>query len=120
MRCCIRAPRASPRAVLVDLQWLDAATLQAIHSAHSDGFVNHEAIAYELAARFYATRGFQKFADAYWLEARYCYQRWGADRRVAWWPDLGQSQLLTRCNISVHPAHRGQRRQMTSAGSPVE
>jgi PAS domain S-box-containing protein len=56
---------------------------QAIRSAHSNGFVNNEAIAYELAARFYAARGFQKFADAYWLEARYCYQRWGADGKIA-------------------------------------
>src|SRR5499425_2928405 len=56
---------------------------QAIRSAHSNGFVNNEAIAYELAARFYAARGFQKFADAYLLDARYCYQRWGADGKVA-------------------------------------
>jgi predicted ATPase/GAF domain-containing protein len=55
---------------------------QAIRSAHSNGFVHNEAIAYELAARFYAARGFQKFADAYLLEARYCYQRWGADGKV--------------------------------------
>ena len=56
---------------------------QAIRSAHSNGFVHNEAIAYELAARFYAARGFQKFADAYLLEARYCYQRWGAVGKVA-------------------------------------
>ncbi|HSF17565.1 MAG TPA: AAA family ATPase [Vicinamibacteria bacterium] len=56
---------------------------QAIRSAHDNGFVHNEAIAYELAARFYAARGFQKFADAYLVEARYCYQRWGADGKVA-------------------------------------
>ena len=56
---------------------------QAIRSAHDNGFVNNEAIAYELAARFYAARGFHKFADTYLLEARYCYQRWGADGKVA-------------------------------------
>jgi PAS domain S-box-containing protein len=55
---------------------------QAIRSAHANGFVHNEAIAYELAARFYAARGFQKFADAYLLEARYCYRRWGADGKV--------------------------------------
>jgi PAS domain S-box-containing protein len=55
----------------------------AIRSAHRNGFINNEALAYELAARFYAARGFQKFADAYLLEARYCYQRWGADGKVA-------------------------------------
>ncbi|HEX4169288.1 MAG TPA: AAA family ATPase, partial [Bryobacteraceae bacterium] len=64
---------------------LDAEQLyeQAIRSAHSNGFVHNEAIAYELAARFYSARGFQKFADAYLREARYCYERWGADGKVA-------------------------------------
>ena len=55
---------------------------KAIHSAHANGFIHNEAVAYEVAARFYAARGFQKFADAYLLEARYCYQRWGADGKV--------------------------------------
>ena len=55
---------------------------KAIRSAHSNGFVNNEAIAYEVAARFYAARGFKKFADAYLLEARYCYLRWGANGKV--------------------------------------
>ena len=51
---------------------------QAIRSAHSNGFVHNEAIAYEIiAARFYAAGGLRKFADAYLLEARPCYQRWG-------------------------------------------
>ena len=55
---------------------------QAIRSAHANGFVHNEAIAYELAARFYAARGFEKIADAYFLEARYGYLRWGADGKV--------------------------------------
>jgi predicted ATPase/GAF domain-containing protein len=64
---------------------LDAEQLyeRAIHSAHSNGFVHNAAVAYELAARFYAARGLQKVADTYLLEARYCYQRWGADGKVA-------------------------------------
>jgi PAS domain S-box-containing protein len=63
---------------------LDAMDLyeRAIVSARANGFVQNEALAYELAARFYAARGFHKFADAYLLEARYCYQRWGADGKV--------------------------------------
>jgi PAS domain S-box-containing protein len=56
---------------------------KAIRSAHDNGFVNNEAIAYELASRFYAARGFHEFADTYLLQARYCYQRWGADGKVA-------------------------------------
>jgi PAS domain S-box-containing protein len=55
---------------------------QAIRSSHNNGFGHNQAIAYEVASRFYAARGFQQFADAYSLEARYCYQRWGADGKV--------------------------------------
>jgi PAS domain S-box-containing protein len=63
---------------------LDAERLyeQAIRSAHANGFVHNEAIGYETAARFYSARGFEKFADAYLREARYCYLRWGADGKV--------------------------------------
>ena len=56
---------------------------KAIRSAHTNGFIHNEAVAYEVAARFYAARGFQTFADAYLHEARYRYQRWGADGKVA-------------------------------------
>ncbi|HEX8881613.1 MAG TPA: AAA family ATPase [Candidatus Acidoferrum sp.] len=55
---------------------------KAIHSAHANGFIHNEAVANELAARFYAARGFEKIADAYLREARYCYLRWGADGKV--------------------------------------
>ena len=55
---------------------------QAIRSAHANGFVHNEALANELAARFYAARGFEKIAHAYLREARYCYLRWGADGKV--------------------------------------
>ena len=63
---------------------LDAEQLyeQAIRSAHANGFVHNEALANELAARFYVARGFEKIADAYLREARYCYLRWGADGKV--------------------------------------
>jgi PAS domain S-box-containing protein len=55
---------------------------QAIHSAHTNGFVHNEALANELAARFYAARGFEKIAHAYLRDARYGYLRWGADGKV--------------------------------------
>jgi PAS domain S-box-containing protein len=55
---------------------------KAIRSAHANGFIHNEAVAYEVAARFYAARGFQTFADAYLHEARYCYLHWGADGKV--------------------------------------
>jgi PAS domain S-box-containing protein len=63
---------------------LDAERLyeEAIRSARANGFVHNEAIAYEVAARFYAGRGFEEFAHVYLQKARNCYQRWGADGKV--------------------------------------
>src|SRR6202043_2179944 len=55
---------------------------QAVRSAHENGFVHNEAIANELAAHFYAARGFEKIAHAYLQDARYGYLRWGADGKV--------------------------------------
>ena len=51
-------------------------------SAREHGFVQNEGIANELAARFYAARGFEKIAQAYLRDARSCYLRWGADGKV--------------------------------------
>ena len=63
---------------------LDAERLyeQAIRSARANGFVHNEALANELAARFYAARGFEKIARVYLHDARYGYLRWGADGKV--------------------------------------
>lgn len=55
---------------------------RAIVTARANGFVHNEAIANELAARFYAARGFPMIANAYLREARSCYLRWGADGKV--------------------------------------
>jgi PAS domain S-box-containing protein len=63
---------------------LDAERLyeQAIRSARDYGFIHNEALANELASRFYAARGFEKIARVYLQEARYGYLRWGADGKV--------------------------------------
>jgi PAS domain S-box-containing protein len=55
---------------------------QAIRSSNANGFVQNEAIANELAARFYLARGFEKIAYAYLRDARYNYVRWGANGKV--------------------------------------
>ena len=55
---------------------------QAIHSARANGFVHNEALANELAARFYAARGFERFAHVCLQDARYGYVRWGAAGKV--------------------------------------
>jgi predicted ATPase/signal transduction histidine kinase len=55
---------------------------EAIRSARESGFVQDEALAYELASRSYRARGRDLIADTYLREARACYLRWGADRKV--------------------------------------
>ena len=55
---------------------------RAIGSARANGFIHNEALAYELAARFYAARGFEEIAHLYLGNARRCYLRWGADGKV--------------------------------------
>jgi PAS domain S-box-containing protein len=63
---------------------LDAERLyeEAIRSAHMNGFIHHQALANELAARFYMARGFEKIAQVYLRDARYLYLRWGAGGKV--------------------------------------
>src|SRR5205807_4497220 len=55
---------------------------QAIRAAREQGFVQNEGLAYELASRFYAARGFDVIADAYLRAARQCHFRWGALGKV--------------------------------------
>src|SRR5262249_2958822 len=80
---------------------LDAMDLyeRAIASARANGFVHNEALAYELAARFYAARGFDEVADLYLGNARRCYLRWGADGKVRQLdrlhPRLGQEERVS-------------------------
>ena len=75
---------------------LDAEHLyeEAIGAARENGLIHHEALAYELAARFYAARGFSQFARLYLRNARSGYSRWGADGKVRQldelYPDLGE------------------------------
>jgi PAS domain S-box-containing protein len=83
---------------------------QAIRSAHTNEFIHEEALAYELAARFYAARGFEKFAYAYLLDARYGYLRWGADGKVRQLDQLYPQ--LTEKDPAPGP--------MSTIGAPVE
>ena len=55
---------------------------QAIHLARDHGFVQNEALAYEVAARFYAAHGSETSAHVYLCNARSCYERWGALGKV--------------------------------------
>lgn len=55
---------------------------QSIKSAHAYEFVQYEALAYELAAKFYLSREFEAIAKTYLQEARNAYLRWGAMGKV--------------------------------------
>jgi hypothetical protein len=63
---------------------LDAERLyeEAIRSARENGFVQNEALANELAGRFYLHHGIETSGYAYLGNARACYAVWGADGKV--------------------------------------
>ncbi|MDZ8051790.1 MAG: AAA family ATPase [Aulosira sp. ZfuVER01] len=66
---------------------------RAIQGAKVNEFIHEEAIANELAAKFYLAAGKEKIAQTYLIDAYYCYSRWGANVKVE---DLAKSyhQLL--------------------------
>jgi PAS domain S-box-containing protein len=82
--CEDRAALVGAEIARIEGRELDAERLYeaAIESARKSEFVHNEALANELAARFYAARGFETIARAYLREARSCYLRWGADGKV--------------------------------------
>jgi len=55
---------------------------QAIRLAGAHGFMQNEALAYELAAGFYRTHGSARSADVYLRQAHGGYRRWGASGKV--------------------------------------
>ncbi len=55
---------------------------RAIAGAREHQYIQEEALANELAAKFYLDWGKQTIARTYTIEARYCYQRWGAIAKV--------------------------------------
>src|SRR5215469_8512490 len=90
---------------------LDAESLyeKAIQSAREHGFVQNEAVAHEVAARFYSWRGFETIAHAYLRNARYCYLRWGA---------LGKVRQIDQSYPTLHE-ERTSSASMTMIGAPV-
>jgi len=94
---------------------LDAEALyeQAICSAQVNGFVHNEAIANELAARFYSTRGFEKIARVYLQDAHDAYLRWGAN---------GKARQIEQCYPTFKPYadHPRQTATIATIGTPIE
>jgi PAS domain S-box-containing protein len=79
-----RAALVSAEIARIEGRMLDAEHLyeQAIRSSQANGFVHNQALANELAGRFYGARGFEQIAQLYLRNARQCYLSWGADGKV--------------------------------------
>ena len=113
-----RAALVGAEIARIDGRDVDAMRLyeQAIRSARANGFVHNEALAHELAARFYAARGFEKIARMYWRDARYGYLRWGADGKVRQL-DGDASRAQEKSRRPLRRARSG-RRSSTSTSRP--
>ena len=85
-----RAALVGAEIARIDGRAFDAMDLyeQAIRSAQANGFVHNEALANELAARFYAACGFEQIAHLYLRNARRLLPALGRGRQGA----------ATRCN----------------------
>ncbi|AVH72646.1 trifunctional serine/threonine-protein kinase/ATP-binding protein/sensor histidine kinase [Nostoc sp. 'Lobaria pulmonaria (5183) cyanobiont'] len=55
---------------------------RAIAKAKENEYLNEEALANELAAKFYLEWGKERIAQEYLINAYYCYTRWGANAKV--------------------------------------
>ncbi|WP_254563714.1 AAA family ATPase [Oscillatoria sp. HE19RPO] len=78
---------------------------RAISLAKEHEYLNEEALAYELAARFYMARNIPHLARFYLVEAHYAYQRWGATAKVKHletrYPELIELRTSTSSKLST-------------------
>ena len=86
-------------------RWQEAMELydRAIASARENEFIQNEALANELAAKFWLARDKTDFAQLYMKKARHCYQLWGAKGKVQHL-DETYPQLLTVTSPETHPS----------------
>jgi PAS domain S-box-containing protein len=77
----------------------------AVQSACENGFVQNEGLAQEVAAQFYAARGFETIARAYRKNARSAYLRWGALGKVRQldqrYPELGEESAASALTATI-------------------
>jgi predicted ATPase/signal transduction histidine kinase/CheY-like chemotaxis protein len=78
---------------------------QAIKGARNNGYIQDEALAYELSAEFYLACDMEKFAKTYLVEAHYLYQQWGAMAKVRHleqeYPEFIITKVQTKNNITI-------------------
>ncbi|MEG4858815.1 AAA family ATPase [Microcoleus sp. K1-B6] len=89
---------------------------RAISSARENKFLQNEALASELAAKFWLGKGKEEFAQLYMKKAHYGYQLWGAKRKVA---DLEEKypQLLPKSSATKSVTSTHMTSSSTSTGS---
>ncbi|MDY6807146.1 MAG: AAA family ATPase, partial [Cyanobacteriota bacterium] len=79
---------------------------RAIAGAKENGFIQEEALANELAAKFYLEWGKEKIAATYIQSAYYCYARWGAkaktDQLEVKYPQL-LTPILQKQRVEFNP-----------------
>jgi len=82
---------------------------RAIQLAKENQFLNEEALANEVVAKFYLDWDKQKIAQSYMTDAYYCYTRWGAKAKVVdletRYPQL-LAPILSRQPQSANPTER--------------
>ncbi len=83
------------------IEWYDTA----IYQAKENEYLQEEALAYELAARFYSNRRKPHIASSYLREARYCYYMWGATAKVA---QIDQQEWIGQANLKRKPQRHDQ------------
>ncbi len=93
---------------------------RAIVEAKKNNYIQEEALANELAAKFYLDWGKEKFAAGYMEEAYYCYVRWGAKAKVEHleqhYPQL-LAKILQPKNLTITPGTTIASTQMRSLNS---
>ncbi|MEW6494269.1 MAG: AAA family ATPase, partial [Cyanobacteriota bacterium] len=89
---------------------------RAISGASENEYIQEEALAYELAAKFYLERGRLKIAQTYMKEAHYAYTRWGAKAKIE---DLEVKypQLLPKSSTTKSPTFGRTTNNITTTGS---
>jgi diguanylate cyclase (GGDEF)-like protein len=81
--------------VLAQPEKAEACYDEAIGLAAENGFIHDEALANELAGRYYLDKGRRKIARLYLRDALRAYSRWGAEAKVAALQDNYGEPLLT-------------------------
>ncbi|MDY6803650.1 MAG: AAA family ATPase [Cyanobacteriota bacterium] len=78
---------------------------RAIESANEYHFIQNEALANELAAKFWLGKGKEEFAGIYLKKAAYCYELWGASQKVkdlqAKYPQLLKSSPTATPKVEI-------------------